>query len=447
MSETYAGKALDFLKKFNLQEGDTIELTKNGVILKGIIMPSYSSSDDILVIKLDNGYNIGISVDSISEVKLIKRGEKREEKKAEEKAVKDKSEVVIISTGGTIVSKIEYDTGAVRPALTTEEILKFMPEINEIARIDAKVLFSILSENMKPEYWIKIANEVKNALDKGAKGVVVAHGTDTMAYTASALAFSLKSLTGPVVMVGSQRSSDRPSSDAPINFLTSVLVAKDAPFAEVTVNMHGESSDTYTLVHRGVKVRKMHTSRRDAFQSVNDIPLAKVYYRERKIEILRDDYIRKKDANEVDAKFDSNVFLLKYYPGLLPDIIDYLMNKGVKGIIVEGTGLGHTSYEFYNAFKKATKDGIFVGMTSQCLFGRVNMNVYTTGRLLQEAGVVPLEDMLPETALVKLMWVLAHETDLDKVKELMLTNFVGEINPIHVPEMYPRWYHDRIRLQ
>jgi glutamyl-tRNA(Gln) amidotransferase subunit D len=447
MSETYAGKALDFLKKFNLQEGDTIELTKNGVILKGIIMPSYSSSDDILVIKLDNGYNIGISVDSISEIKLIKRGEKREEKKAEEKAVKDKSEVVIISTGGTIVSKIEYDTGAVRPALTTEEILKFMPEINEIAKIDARVLFSILSENMKPEYWIKIANEVKNALDKGAKGVVVAHGTDTMAYTASALAFSLKSLTGPVVMVGSQRSSDRPSSDAPINFLTSVLVAKDAPFAEVTVNMHGESSDTYTLVHRGVKVRKMHTSRRDAFQSVNDIPLAKVYYRERKIEILRDDYIRKKDANEVDAKFDPNVFLLKYYPGLLPDIIDYLMNKGVKGIIVEGTGLGHTSSEFYNAFKKAIKDGIFVGMTSQCLFGRVNMNVYTTGRLLQEAGVVPLEDMLPETALVKLMWVLAHETDLDKVKELMLTNFVGEINPIHVPEMYPRWYHDRIRLQ
>ncbi|QGR19296.1 Glu-tRNA(Gln) amidotransferase subunit GatD [Stygiolobus azoricus] len=447
MSETYAGKALDFLKKFNLQEGDTIELTKNGLILKGIIMPSYSSSDDILVIKLDNGYNIGISVDSISEVKLIKRGEKREEKKTEEKAVKDKSEVIIISTGGTIVSKIEYDTGAVRPALTTEEILKFMPEINEIAKIDAKVLFSILSENMKPEYWIKIANEVKNALDKGAKGVVVAHGTDTMAYTASALAFSLKSLTGPVVMVGSQRSSDRPSSDAPINLLTSVLVAKDAPFAEVTVNMHGESSDTYTLVHRGVKVRKMHTSRRDAFQSVNDIPLAKVYYRERKIEILRDDYIRKKDANEVDAKFDPNVFLLKYYPGLSPDIIDYLMNKGVKGIIVEGTGLGHTSSEFYNAFKKATKDGIFVGMTSQCLFGRVNMNVYTTGRLLQEAGVVPLEDMLPETALVKLMWVLAHETDLDKVKELMLTNFVGEINPIHVPEMYPRWYHDRIRLQ
>ena len=211
--------------------------------------------------------------------------------------------------------------------------------------------------------------------------------------------------------------------------------------------MHGETSDTYTLVHRGVKVRKMHTSRRDAFQTINDIPLAKVYFREKKIEMLREDYHVRDRENNLDAKFDTRVFLLKHYPGLSPDIIDYLISKGIRGIIVEGTGLGHTSTEFYDAFRKATKEGIFVGMTSQCLFGRVNMNVYTTGRLLQKVGVVPLEDMLPETALVKLMWVLAHETDLDKIKELMLTNFAGEINYIHLPEYFPRWHHDRIRLQ
>ncbi|BCU71171.1 Glu-tRNA(Gln) amidotransferase subunit GatD [Stygiolobus caldivivus] len=448
MSETYAGKALDFLKRYNLQEGDTIEIIKNGLRIRGIIMPSYSSTDDILVLKLDNGYNIGITVDSINEIRVLQKGRKKDEgRKEEKKEIEKESEVTIISTGGTIVSKIEYDTGAVRPALTTEEILEFMPEINEIAKINATILFSILSENMKPEYWVKIANEVKIRLDKGAKGIVIAHGTDTMTYTASALAFSLKSLTGPVVLVGSQRSSDRPSSDAPINLFTAVLVAKNAPFAEVVVNMHGESSDTYTLVHRGVKVRKMHTSRRDAFQTINDLPLAKVYYRERKLEMLREDYLKKSETNEVDPKFEPSVFLLKYYPGLSPDIVDYLVSKGIKGIIIEGTGLGHTSSDFYEAFRRATKDGVFVGMTSQCLFGRVNMNVYTTGRLLQDAGVVPLEDMLPETALVKLMWVLAHEKDLDKVKELMLTNFVGEINPIHIPEMYPRWYHDRIRLQ
>jgi glutamyl-tRNA(Gln) amidotransferase subunit D len=449
MPESYFGKALDFLNKFNADIGDLVELKKNGVTIRGVLMPTYSKDDDIIVIKLDNGYNIGISINSISEFRVLSKGKRREEesKKEEKNEENGQTEVMIISTGGTIVSKIEYETGAVRPALTTEEIIEFMPEINEIAKISAQVLFSILSENMKPEYWIKIAEEAKKALDKGNKGVVIAHGTDTMAYTASALAFSFKSLTGPIVFVGSQRSSDRPSSDAPINLFTAVLTAKNSPFAEVVINMHGETSDTYTLVHRGVKVRKMHTSRRDAFQTINGIPLAKVYFKEKKIEMLREDYHVRDRENNLDAKFDTRVFLLKYYPGLSPDIIDYLISKGIRGIIVEGTGLGHTSTEFYDAFRKATKEGIFVGMTSQCLFGRVNMNVYTTGRLLQKVGVVPLEDMLPETALVKLMWVLAHETDLDKIKELMLTNFAGEINYIHLPEYFPRWHHDRIRLQ
>ena len=445
MLEGYRGKALEFLSAYNVDIGDVIEFQKNGLTIKGVLMPSYSKFDDIIVVKLDNGYNVGFSINGISNFKVI---EKRTAAKTKEvSSIKEKSEVKIISTGGTIVSKIEYETGAVRPALTTEEIISFMPEIKEIAKIDAEVLFSILSENMKPEYWIKIAESAKRALDEGNLGVVIAHGTDTMAYTASALAFSFKSLTGPIVFVGSQRSSDRPSSDSPINLYSSVLVAKNAPFAEVVVNMHGESSDTYTLVHRGVKVRKMHTSRRDAFQTINDLPLAKVFWKEKEIKMLRDDYQVRKDHNELDAKFDDRVFLLKYYPGLKPDIIDYLISAGIRGIIVEGTGLGHTSTDFVDAFKKATKDGIFIGMTSQCLFGRVNMNVYTTGRLLQEAGVTPLEDMLPETALVKLMWVLAHETDLNKIRELMLTNFAGEINYRHFPEYFPRWFHDRIRLQ
>ena len=444
MLEGYRGKALEFLSIYNSDIGDIIEFQKNNLVIRGVLMPSYSKADDIIVVKLDNGYNVGFSINGISNFKVLEKKALTESTVVSKSETKGKSEVKIISTGGTIVSKIEYETGAVRPALTTEEIIDFMPEIKEIAKIDAEVLFSILSENMKPEFWIKIAESAKKALDEGNLGVVVAHGTDTMAYTASALAFSFKSLTGPIVFVGSQRSSDRPSSDSPINLYSSVLVAKNSPFAEVVVNMHGESSDTYTLVHRGVKVRKMHTSRRDAFQSINDIPLAKVFWREKEIKMLRDDYQSRKDNNELDAKFDDRVFLLKYYPGLKPDIIDYLISAGIRGIIVEGTGLGHASSDFVNAFKKATKDGIFIGMTSQCLFGRVNMNVYTTGRLLQEAGVTPLEDMLPESALIKLMWILAHETDLDKIRKLMLTNFAGEINYRHLPEYFPRWFHDRI---
>jgi len=439
MLEGYRGSALQSLLQINADIGDLIEIEKNDNIYKGILMPSYSPYDDIIVIKLDNGYNIGVSIIS-AKIKLIKK-KSESQKETQEVSKSTKSEIKIISTGGTIVSKIEYETGAVRPALSTEDIIKFMPEINNIAKISAEILFAILSENMTPEHWVKIAEAVKRAFKEGNEGVVIAHGTDTMAYTASALAFSLK-LPGPVVLVGSQRSSDRPSSDAAINLYSSVLLAKKAPFGEVVINMHGESSDTYTLAHRGVKVRKMHTSRRDAFQSINDKPLAKVEWKENKVEILRSDYIPKRDEVEEDAKFDTHVFLLKYYPGLTPEILEYLMEKKVRGVILEGTGLGHVATSFVDYIKKMTKDGVFVGMTSQCLFGRVNMNVYTTGRLLQEAGVVPLEDMLPEVAIVKLMWVLAHESDQEKVKKLMLTNLVGEINPRHSLDFFPRWNYD-----
>ncbi|ARM76562.1 Glu-tRNA(Gln) amidotransferase subunit GatD [Acidianus manzaensis] len=437
MLEGYRGLALDSLSSINADIGDQIEIIKNDMRLKGILMPSYSSTDDIVVIKLDNGYNIGISIKNAKIQLLQKRTQKY---KNEEEKNLGKSEIKIISTGGTIVSKIEYETGAVRPALSAEEIIQFMPEINNLAKISAEILFSILSENMKPEYWTKIINSVKKAFDEGNKGVVIAHGTDTMAYTASALAFALK-LSGPVILVGSQRSSDRPSSDSAINLYSSVLLAKEAPFGEVVINMHGESSDTYTIAHRGVKVRKMHSSRRDAFQSVNDIPLAKVLWQDNKVQLLRSDYIPKRDETEiVNSKFSDKVFLLKYYPGFSSDFLDYLIeNKKVLGIIIEGTGLGHVSTELVDHIKKATKDGIFVGMTTQCLFGRVNMNVYTTGRLLQQAGVTPLEDMLPEVALVKLMWILGHETDQEKIKTLMLTNIAGEINPRHSIDLFPRW--------
>ncbi|MCG3108828.1 Glutamyl-tRNA(Gln) amidotransferase subunit D [Metallosphaera sp. J1] len=438
MLEGYRGKALELLSSLGADIGDVLQVYNDKVNVKGILMPSYSRDDSVVVLKLDNGYNAGFSVNKVK-VTLVGRGNRAVERKGHEASRPGK--VKIISTGGTIVSKVEYETGAVRPALSTEEIIRFVPEIEEITSISAEVLFSILSENMKPEFWVKIAEAVKRAFDEGSEGVVVAHGTDTMSYTAAALAFSLR-LPGPVVLVGSQRSSDRPSSDSGINLVSSILLAKEAPFGEVVVNMHGESSDTYTLAHRGVKVRKMHTSRRDAFQSINDHPLAKVVWKEKTVKVLRDDYIKKSDGVEVNAKFDSRVFLLKFYPGLKPDIVEILLSAGYRGIIIEGTGLGHTSSDFQEAFRKAVKDGIFVGMTSQCLFGRVNMNVYQTGRLLQQSGVVPLEDMLPEVALVKLMWALGQTSDLNEVKRIMLTNMVGEYNPRHSLDHFPRWKHE-----
>lgn len=129
---------------------------------------------------------------------------------------------------------------------------------------------------MKPKHWIKIAHEVAKSLNSGDSGVVVAHGTDTMGYTAAALSFMLRDLGKPVILVGAQRSSDRPSSDAAMNLICSVRMST-SDVAEVMVVMHGETGDTYCLAHRGTKVRKMHTSRRDAFRSINDVPIAKVW--------------------------------------------------------------------------------------------------------------------------------------------------------------------------
>jgi len=437
--EGYRGRALEFLKSKGLNVGDKVRLRAKGLQLEGVLMPSYSNDDRIVVIKLNNGYNIGISIENISEIELIEHFQLKETETKTSDQFK-KSEVKIISTGGTIASKIEYETGAVRPALSTEEIIEFEPEIREIGEISSEVLMAILSENMKPEYWERVADAIARAFNEGNVGVVVAHGTDTMTFTAAALAFSLPSLPGPVVLVGSQRSSDRPSSDASINLYAAVYTAKHAPFGEVVIAMHGTTSDDYVLIHRGVKVRKMHTSRRDAFQTINGLPLAKFLWSEKELKLLSSDYKRKGEL-KVDAKFDPRVFLLKFYPGMPVDTVYWLTDRGFKGIIVEGTGLGHTASEFAEAFKYATEKGVFVGMTSQCLFGRVNMNVYTTGRQLLRAGVVPLEDMLPEVAVVKLMWGLAHHKTMEELKSFMITNVAGEINARHLEEYFPRWYH------
>ncbi|WP_297512486.1 Glu-tRNA(Gln) amidotransferase subunit GatD, partial [Thermococcus sp.] len=336
--------------------------------------------------------------------------------------------VRILGTGGTIASRIDYKTGAVHPAFTAEELAKAVPEIFEMANVTPELIMNILSEDMKPAYWAKIAEEVAKALNSGEDGVVIAHGTDTMAYTASALSFMLRNLTKPVVLVGAQRSSDRPSSDAAMNLTCAVKMAT-SDVAEVMVVMHGETSDTYCLAHRGTKVRKMHTSRRDAFRSINDVPIAKIWPKG-EIEFLRNDYRRKSEGEVIaDTKMEEKVAILKIYPGISGEILDFLVDRGYKGVVIEGTGLGHVPQDFIPHVERAVQEGVAVCVTSQCLYGRVNLNVYSNGRKLLKAGAIPCEDMLPETAYVKLMWVLGHANDLDEVRKMMLTNYAGEITP------------------
>jgi glutamyl-tRNA(Gln) amidotransferase subunit D len=266
-----------------------------------------------------------------------------------------------------------------------------------------------------------VAEEVRS----GAEGVIITHGTDTMMYTAAALSFMLKTPV-PVVLVGSQRSSDRPSSDAPMNAICAATVAI-SDIAEVCVVMHGTTNDDYCSIHRGTRVRKMHTSRRDAFQSINQHPLGRVDYLSRKVETYLPYRRRGEVELELKERLEPRCALVKYTPGSSPDILHYYIEKGYRGIVLEGTGLGHVSSDWIEGIVRAREEDIPVVITSQCLRGRICDRVYDTGRDMLDAGAIEGSDMLPEVALVKLMWVLANNPA--EVGPVMKTSLAEEISP------------------
>ncbi len=430
--------------------GDRVRVRLRENVLEGIVMPKTEfSSPSTLIIKLPNGYNVGIDLEK-AEVELVERGAVAvgELPPLAKSKVSGEGDLRLsfLSTGGTIVSKVEYETGAVKPAITAEELIGMVPDFrDEASEIEVIELYRLLSEDLTPKHWERIGEEVAKRVEEGYDAVIIAHGTDTMGYTASALAFTLRNLPIPVMIVGAQRSSDRPSTDSVINLKATTSIARHAPFGEVCVVMHGDTSDTYVLAHRGVKVRKMHTSRRDAFQSINDVPLAKVTFPEKEFHLINRRYLPRGERGRFRkvGRFSDKVFLLKFFPGMECGIIDYLVDKGYRGIVIEGTGLGHIRGSCVESVKRATEEGVVVAVTSQTLFGRVNMNVYTNGRKLIEAGAIPSSDMLPETAFVKLSWLIGTYPDKDpsEIASLYTTNMVNEMNPSLDMNHYPGWYH------
>jgi len=403
--------------------GDRISIERDGTSYEGVLMPS--RREGYVVIKLDNGYNIGLHAER-SRITLLNKRPESQKTKAERPMPRrdDLPEVSILSTGGTIASKVDYRTGAVTSQFSAGEIISAIPELEEIANYKARVVYQILSENMRAEYWIKLANCVAEEIEAGAKGVIITHGTDTMMYTAAALSFMLKTPV-PVVLVGSQRSSDRPSSDASMNAVCAATVAI-SDIAEVCVVMHGSTSDDYCSIHRGTRVRKMHTSRREAFQSINQPPLGKVDYLSREIKTFQPYRHRGEVALEVAARLEDKCALVKYTPGSSPEILNYYIDTGYRGIVLEGTGLGHVSSIWIDGIKRATDEGIPVVITSQCLRGRICDRVYDTGRDMLNAGAIEGADMLPEVALAKMMWLLANRPG--EVRSLMGQPLAGEIS-------------------
>ncbi len=430
----YSGEVRRLLENAGVAVGDEIEVRVDGEIYRGTLMARYELAEPgYIVIKLPNGYNIGIKV---SEKMLVKKvaAAKRPSfvPPPRPPAEPGLPKVVVISTGGTIASRIDYRTGGVRAALTADDLLSIVPELADLADLDAKILFSIYSEDMTVDHWNKMASEADKLIRDGVEGVVIAHGTDTMGYSAAALSFALQKPPIPIVFVGAQRSSDRPSSDAATNLIAAVKVAGHAPFGEVCVSMHAWHSDTVIAIHRGTRVRKLHTSSRNAFRSVNCEPIAYVVEGEIK---LNSSNLNPRGSTEYrfEPGFSPDAALVKFYPGMPPEFLDLLYERGCRGIILEGSGLGHVSNRLIPTIRGLIERGVFVGMTSQCIFGRVNMRVYDTGRYLLRAGVVPLDDMLPETAYIKLSWCLGRARDLDEIRRLMLTPIAGELGERSLP--------------
>jgi len=429
----------------SIKIGDIINVVlNNNSIISGRYMPRYESSEkDHIIIKLNNGYNIGIKLNRIKSITISSFSIVTEEltEKSLDNSISLKSQyrndidlskvsnlpkIALISTGGTIASKIDYRTGGVTSVLSAKDLYTSIPELSIYASIDTEILFNEYSENIGPTQWNLIANKIIDKINSGIyDGIVISHGTDTMSYTAAALSFALQDLPIPVILVGAQRSSDRPSSDASSNLIASVIFATQLDYSGVFVSMHGSISDEQIYCHLGTRVRKNHTSKRDAFKSIDISPIAVVKEDQLEIQKIPSNIIlQKKNKHKINKefnvipkiKFDDRVFLLKYYPGLNPLLIENVQKLGYKVIIIEGTGLGHINKNFFYSLKEVIASGMLVFMTSQCIWGRTNLNVYDTGRDLEKIGVISLSNMLSETATVKAMWLLANYNDLDYIR-------------------------------
>lgn len=427
----YSENLLEEFRKKRIDIGDRIRILSGGAEYEGLLMPRPSTGDPgIVVLKLDNGYNIGLTPDS---VELVAKSAPRpvvQEDKEESK----KGGIAILGCGGTIASKIEYKTGAVYPSITPKELRMAFPAL-EKWNIHSRQIFSLFSEDMNAHHWKLLADAIEEELRKRTEGIVIMHGTDTMTYTSALISYMFQNLPAPIIFVGSQRSSDRPSSENEMNLLNAVFSASQ-DVGEVAVCMHATINDNYCYLHRGTRVRKMHTSRRDAFRSINSKPLFAVDYRTERFEALSPYKPRCNSGLVVQKAVNSNVALIYIHPNIKPELISKL--DDYDGVVLVGTGLGHApanAFEDKNVrdivkpLKGLIDSGIPVVMSSQCISGRICMRVYSTGRLLMEAGVIgDGADWTPEAAYAKLCWVLGQTRDTKKVAELMMTNIAGEIS-------------------
>jgi glutamyl-tRNA(Gln) amidotransferase subunit D len=395
----------------------------------GTVVPAHElSGPRILSLKLESGYNVGVRIvpgTSFRPLPPVDRGPPVTPPPRTPKERGASGAVTLLTTGGTIASRVDYETGGVRPVSDEADLLSFFPELERSGALHVVPVFDRLSENLRPPDWEALAAKVVESFGAGAEGVVIAHGTDTLGFTAAGLSFLLADLPGPVVLVGAQRSPDRPSSDGPSNLEAAVRVARDRRLGEVVAVMHEGVSDDRFAIHRGTQVRKMHSSRRDAFESRNGPPLGTV--EGTTVHLLPSVRAPSRGPPRVEGPLDLRGGLLWFYPGLTAERARSFA-EGLRGLILAGTGLGHIATEHLDWIRPAIEGGTVVAMTTQCLEGVVDPYVYATGRRLLEAGVLYLDDLLPETAYAKLLWALGRSDRPAEVRELLLRDRAGEFH-------------------
>ncbi|MCL5009704.1 MAG: Glu-tRNA(Gln) amidotransferase subunit GatD [Candidatus Parvarchaeota archaeon] len=406
--------------------GDIVEAVFHGKIINGTFI-KYDGK--LVLIKLKSGYDVALLVKELSSFKIIKKETAKTDKTLDSRYAKeDHPNIALINTGGTISSKIDYKTGGVSPSVPPEYYFKIAPGLKDFGKIEINPLMSVLSENMKPLDWIKIAKAAYSSIKKGAKGVIVTMGTDTMHYAAAALSFLLNPLSVPIVFTGAQRSTDRGSTDASTNLLLSAITASKWEGGESVICMHATTNDDYNLILRGNCARKMHSERRDAFRPINFKPLGKVFL-DGRIERVS---VPMKRAEETvpNLYIDQKVRLLMSYPGMDGRQIEDAVKEGIHGIVLAGTGFGNIPLgdaSIRKALSNADAENVPIAITSQTIYGPTNKFVYSTMReLSMRKNILYLGNMTTETALVKLMFVLGKTKKMEEIRKLMVTPLAGE---------------------
>ncbi|NQU97876.1 Glu-tRNA(Gln) amidotransferase subunit GatD [Candidatus Woesearchaeota archaeon] len=413
--------------------GDKVKVFYKKETIEGVLMPEEDSK--FIFVKLDSGYNIGLKKSLVKKIDVVKVKKSVKSKSKKIASKKGLPKISILNTGGTITSKVDYSTGAVTAKFTPEEVLELFPAVRNIANIDAVMVRNIMSENMRFDHYNLMAKAVEKEVKKGVSGVIIAHGTDTLHYSSAALSFALEGINIPVVFVGSQRSSDRPSTDSLVNLVSATMFITQTKYKGVFLCMHENNSDNTCIVSSGTKVRKMHTSRRDAFRPINTPPVAIIDYEKKKI---------KKIAKEKKAvgKFQLKLFnpklkvgMFKFHTNIYAEQLEPY--KKFDALLLEAFALGQAQIIKQDAFMtenmkigKLVKElarKMPVAVASQCIYGRIDMNVYSEGRELQKLGVIGnYTDMTPETAFIKLAWLLSNHKK--NVRKLFSENIRGEIS-------------------